>query len=183
MCGIDFFIDIVYYIANTHQMSPNGGFLFKTNMSIKQCFFKGLAAAIIVQSIWMPASTVIAEQGASMSPHIEDAIAHSSIEHIGSMKGTRRGIPAVITGYSSTPDQTDDSPFITASGALVGDGVIAANFLPFGTKVQIPKLFGNKVFIVKDRMHRRFNDRVDIWFNDRMSAIKFGLRNAEIMVL
>ena len=69
------------------------------------------------------------------------------------------------TAYSSTVDQTDDSPFITASNTYVRDGIVAANFLPFKTKIMIPELFGNKVFTVEDRMHRRFSDRVDIWFD------------------
>lgn len=88
-----------------------------------------------------------------------------------------------ITGYSSTPDQTDDSPFITASGRRVRDGIIASNFLKFGTKVKIPSVFGDKIFIVEDRMHSRFSDRVDIWFSNRSEAVKFGKRQLEIVVL
>jgi 3D (Asp-Asp-Asp) domain-containing protein len=113
----------------------------------------------------------------------EHALALSSIAKTNAMHAKRSLLPVIVTAYSSDEDQTDDSPFITASGALVGDGVIAANFLPFGTKVQIPTVFGNKVFTVKDRMHRRFSDRIDIWFNDRASAMKFGIKKAEIVVL
>jgi len=92
-------------------------------------------------------------------------------------------ITVTLTAYSSTPDQTDDTPFIAASGKHVYDGMIAANFLPFGTKVKIPELFGDKIFTVDDRMNRRFQNRVDIWFPDRKSAIQFGIKNAEIVVL
>ena len=88
-----------------------------------------------------------------------------------------------ITAYSSTEDQTDDSPFIAASGKRVHDGMIAANFLPFGAKVKIPELFGDKIFTVNDRMNRRFNTRVDIWFPDRETAINFGIKTAEIVIL
>lgn len=88
-----------------------------------------------------------------------------------------------ITAYSSTPDQTDDTPFITASGTRVRDGIVAANFVPLYTRIKIPELFGEKVFIVEDRMNRRYQDRVDIWFADRESARKFGIRDAEIVVL
>ncbi len=88
-----------------------------------------------------------------------------------------------ITAYSSTPDQTDDTPFITASGAHVRDGIVAANFLPLHTKVKIPELFGEKVFEVEDRMNRRYTHRMDIWMADRASARKFGLKHAEIVVL
>ena len=57
------------------------------------------------------------------------------------------------SGYSSTHDQTDDTPFITASGTYVRDGVVAANFLPIGTVIKIPDLYGNKTFVVEDRMN------------------------------
>jgi len=47
------------------------------------------------------------------------------------------------TAYNSVPEQTDDTPFITASGSHVRMGVIAANFLPMGTLVKIPDYFGD----------------------------------------
>jgi len=97
-------------------------------------------------------------------------------------EGVQR-ITVHITAYSSTPDQTDDTPFITAAGTRVRDGIVAANFLPLYTRIKIPELFGEKVFIVEDRMNRRFQNRVDIWFPDRASAMKFGLKKAEIVVL
>ncbi len=88
-----------------------------------------------------------------------------------------------MTAYSSTEDQTDDSPFITASGAHVADGIVAANFLPLHTRVKIPSLYGEKVFVVEDRMNRRYTQRMDIWMETREEAMKFGLKKAEIVVL
>ncbi len=87
-----------------------------------------------------------------------------------------------ITAYSSEVGQTDSTPFITANGTHVHEGTIAANFLPFGTKVKIPRLFGDRVFIVEDRMNARYDKRVDVWMPDTPSARRFGLRNAEIEV-
>lgn len=87
------------------------------------------------------------------------------------------------TAYSSTPDQTDDSPFIMANGKRVHDGAVAANFLPFGTKVRFPELYGDKVFTVEDRMHRRFSDRVDIWMGTRSEAVRFGIQNVTMEIL
>ena len=89
----------------------------------------------------------------------------------------------VATAYSSTPDQTDDSPFITALGTTVRDGIIAANFLSLGTKVKIPSQFGDKIFVVEDRMNQRYSNRVDIWYPDRESAKQFGIRIVKIQVL
>jgi len=93
-------------------------------------------------------------------------------------------IKVVITAYSSTPDQTDDTPFTTASGKTVKDGIVANNMLPFGTKIKIPALYGDKVFEVQDRMNKRKSDyHFDIWFPTRELATEFGVKTAEIEVL
>lgn len=89
----------------------------------------------------------------------------------------------VASAYSSTIDQTDSTPFITAHGTHVRDGIIATNFLPFGTIVRIPEVFGEKIFVVEDRMHTRFSDRVDIWFPTRIEALEFGLRKVKIEIV
>jgi len=93
-------------------------------------------------------------------------------------------IKVVLTAYSSTPDQTDDDPFITASGKTVADGIVANNMLPMGTKIRIPELYGDKVFVVEDRMNRRKSDyHVDIWFPERQLAVNFGVKTANIEIL
>src|SRR3989338_7119029 len=89
----------------------------------------------------------------------------------------------VATAYSSTPDQTDDTPFTTASGTTVRDGIVATNFLPFGTLIRIPKLFGDKIFVVEDRMNRRYKTRIDIWFPERELAKIFGIKKVSIEVV
>lgn len=88
-----------------------------------------------------------------------------------------------VTSYSSTPDQTDDSPYITANGTVVRDGVVAANFLPFGTRVRFPELYGNKEFIVADRMNTRYYYRIDIWMANRQDALKFGKKELLVEIL
>lgn len=94
-----------------------------------------------------------------------------------------RLIEVDLTAYSSTEDQTDSTPFIAASGKHVYNGMVAANFLPFGTKIKIPSLFGDRIFTVDDRMNRRYQNRVDIWFADRTSAINFGIKSAVIEIV
>jgi len=90
----------------------------------------------------------------------------------------------VITAYSSTIWQTDDSPFITASNTLVRDGIIANNHLPFGTKIRMPEIYGNKIFIVEDRMNKRKGDyHVDIWLPSYNEAKEFGAKQTYIEVL
>jgi len=83
-------------------------------------------------------------------------------------------INVAVTAYSSSVDETDNDPFITASGEWVRDGIVAANFLPFGTEIKIPELYGKKVFVVQDRMHPRKKYQIDIWFPTKQEAIEFG---------
>lgn len=95
----------------------------------------------------------------------------------------RYTVKVPVTAYSSTPDQTDDTPFITASGSHVRWGVVAANFLPIGTHVRIPDHYGDQIFIVEDRMNARYNVRLDIWMATREEAKKWGVRQVNLEVL
>lgn len=89
-----------------------------------------------------------------------------------------------MSAYTSAVNETDGSPFITADGSVVRDGVIATNALPFGTKVRIPSLFGDKVFTVRDRMNQRYYYRVDVWMTTKKAAFTFGVkRKIEIEVI
>ena len=95
----------------------------------------------------------------------------------------------VFTGYSDTKDQTDDREWETASGKHVADGFIATNDYPFGTIVMIPELFGDKKFVVEDRMNKKYTgkNRVDIFFPNkeegRQKAIEFGARRATMLIV
>ena len=95
-----------------------------------------------------------------------------------------RSLPVVVTAYSSTTWQTDDTPFITAAGTMVRDGIIANNLLPFGTKVRMPEIYGDKIFVVEDRMNSRKGFyHVDIWFPTYEEAKNFGAERTYIEVL
>ena len=90
-------------------------------------------------------------------------------------------VRVLVTAYSSTVDQTDGNPFITASGAIVGQGIMAANFLPLGSKVKLD----GKIYIIQDRMNERFNNKyvVDIWKPSRQEALAHGVRAQEMTVV
>lgn len=92
-----------------------------------------------------------------------------------------------MTAYTSEVAQTDASPCTTANGFNVCkhgiEDTVAANFLKFGTKVKIPDLFGDRVFIVRDRMNSRYSERVDVWMKNKPDALRFGVRTARIVVL
>jgi len=105
---------------------------------------------------------------------------------------TPRGVPRgykvmhggtiLASAYNSLPGQTDSSPWITASGTRCREGVIASNHFPIGTKIMIEGYKG-KVFVVEDRMNRRYKKKIDIWFRDYDDAIKFGVRKVKYYVL
>lgn len=87
------------------------------------------------------------------------------------------------SAYSSSVDETDDTPFITAKGTYVRDGIVAANFLPFGTAIKIPALYGDKIFVVEDRMNKRYNLNVDLWFPSKALAKQFGRKTITIEIV
>lgn len=90
-----------------------------------------------------------------------------------------------VTTYTSRPEETDDTPNITASGTRTRPGVAASNVLPFGTKFKIPALFGDQIFTIEDRMNSRYNGKriVDIWQADFAFADAFGRKMADIIIV
>lgn len=93
-------------------------------------------------------------------------------------------VPVIVTAYSSTVWETDDNPHLTAAGTWVRDGIVANNMLPFGTKIRMPELYGDKVFVVEDRMNRIKGDyHVDIWFPSYWEALDFGAKRTYIEIL
>ncbi|MCK4539779.1 3D domain-containing protein [Candidatus Parcubacteria bacterium] len=92
-----------------------------------------------------------------------------------------------MTAYNSEVAQCDASPCITANGFNVCEhgieDTVAANFLKFGTKIRIPEMFGDRIFVVRDRMNSRYTSRIDIWMQEKQSAIQFGVQYMQIEVL
>lgn len=96
----------------------------------------------------------------------------------------KKTMTVTATAYSSSPDQTDDTPFITSNGKRVYDGLIAANWLPYNTKIRIPDMFGDKIFTVNDRMNARYaSGRFDVWMPSREAAKQFGLRHVRVEIV
>lgn len=108
-----------------------------------------------------------------------------SLPHIPDKPETaKKTLTVRSSAYSSTRDQTDHTPFITAAGTRVRDGVVAMNGLPFGTRIRIPEHFGDKVFVIEDRMHARWGrKRVDIWMTSRQAARQWGVRTVLVEIL
>ncbi|MDO8663648.1 MAG: 3D domain-containing protein, partial [Candidatus Wildermuthbacteria bacterium] len=128
-------------------------------------------------------STPVIENGVSLLISQDSALISTSNPNNPDPEVIQK-INVVITAYSSTEWQTDDTPFITAAGTSVRNGIIANNYLPFGTKIRIPALYGDRVFTVEDRMSwTKGNYHFDIWFPDYSQAVNFGAKRTYIEIL
>lgn len=95
----------------------------------------------------------------------------------------RRTMYIVVTAYNSEVGQTDDTPFITAFNTHVRDGIVATNFLPKGTIVRFPEVYGDKEFVVEDRMNKRYYYHMDIWMEKKSEAVNFGSKFLKMEIL
>lgn len=83
------------------------------------------------------------------------------------------------SAYASSPYQTDSTPCVTAAGTRVRPGVVASNFLPIGTLLDI----NGEEYIVEDRMNPRYAGYfIDLWFPSTSSALEFGRRKQVVTV-
>ncbi len=107
-------------------------------------------------------------------------------------RAPRKTIWVIVTAYSSTVDQCDSTPCITANGfdlckayaeSELAD-TIAANFLKFGTQVRLPDIAPDQIYVVRDRMNSRYNgqNRIDIWMPTREMAKEFGVKRVKMEV-
>ncbi len=107
-------------------------------------------------------------------------------------RAPRKTVWVIITAYSSTVDQCDSTPCITANGfdlcssyeeRAVAD-TIAANFMKFGTQVRLPDAFGEQTFVVRDRMNSKYNgqNRIDVWMPTRELAKNFGVKRVKMEI-
>ncbi len=147
---------------------------------------------VIAFSMWLLIATshpAVAGSQASVSggSPIETEYVVNAMRDFGSLpisaeREPMRTLTVSATAYTSDPWETDDTPFLTASGTTVRHGVIAANFLPMGTHLRLPELYGERVFVVEDRMNRRYNTRIDIWMEEKQEARQFGIQEVTVEV-
>lgn len=89
-----------------------------------------------------------------------------------------------VTAYSSSEDETDSTPQVTASNKRVRDGFVAVNGYKFGTMVMLPELYPDKIFEIQDRKNGRYNeDWLDIWMHTKEDAQMFGIKRQIKMII
>ncbi|MEX1112381.1 MAG: 3D domain-containing protein [Candidatus Andersenbacteria bacterium] len=125
-----------------------------------------------------------------LPPELAPAVDTSFWGKLRSFLGVRKQsqvLPAIGTtftvnssAYASSPYQTDSTPCITAAGTRVRPGVVASNFLPIGTILEID----GETFIVEDRMNARYAGYfIDLWFPSTSSALEFGRKKLVVTVV
>jgi 3D (Asp-Asp-Asp) domain-containing protein len=123
--------------------------------------------------------------------------------HAPILLGPSRGPTLTLraTAYNSLESQTDDTPFITATGARTRWGIVAVSrdllggTLPYGSLIRLrdlgtfyggrgagtyDRLLADTVFIVEDTMHQRKTQQLDVWFAEYRDAIHWGVRRIEV---
>ncbi len=83
-----------------------------------------------------------------------------------------------VTAYTPSPDETDDTPCISASGLNVCEAlkenrnIVATNELPLGSKVKIAGV----IYEVQDRTNSRYQYRYDILMATKTEAYNWGVK-------
>lgn len=69
---------------------------------------------------------------------------------------------------------------ITADGhkPVQGVTVAASRSIPFGTHIVIDK----HIYTVQDRLAKRYDNRVDIYFNNHKDALRFGKQKKQVEI-
>ncbi len=74
---------------------------------------------------------------------------------------------------------------ITANGSKPTQGitVAASRTIPFGSTVLIPSINPTNRWKVQDRLAKRYDQRVDIYFQRHIDAKRFGIRTNKVIVI
>lgn len=97
------------------------------------------------------------------------------------MEGVVLSQMVTVTAYTRYESCSNRPDCLTASGkpVVVGHAAMSRDLerkgLRFGDKIH---LVGIGFFILEDRMHRRWRNRVDIFMDDYRDAKNFGIRRA-----
>jgi 3D (Asp-Asp-Asp) domain-containing protein len=96
-------------------------------------------------------------------------------------------IKVTASAYNSTKHQTDSNPHITAFGDSLKPGLryvaVSKDLIKLGLKHNTPiKIEGfDSIYFVKDRMHSRWKNRIDIYMGlDIKAARTWGRKKVNI---
>ena len=146
-----------------------------------------LAALILATLVWLVGGNGVSAQSSSAERAVLAPV--PAAPAVGDARELFE-VAVTVTGYSSTADQTDATPFITAANTRVRTGIVAlSRDLLREYTPGAPFQFGDRVLIrgigefrVEDTMNRRYRKRVDIWFATRGEARNWGRQHHHTLV-
>jgi len=152
-------------------------YLISFTKEASQTLFATLVVTVLIVHSFYP-QVVNAKTGEPVIPVVRVTLP------VAPDRAPRKVTTVVATAYNSLVWQTDNTPFITASGTHTRHGVVAANFLPIGAHVRFPEVYGDTIFVVEDRMNKKYyRGRVDIWMEEYNDAKIFGAKRLKMEVL
>ena len=126
--------------------------------------FEKLIVALIVVGISVSPKTILTV-----------TVVGREIQHLGKLN---------ITAYTASVEETDDTPFTTASNQRVRVGICALSRdiekdfgLKFGDEIVIE---GLGKFEFQDRMNKRLKKHVDIFMSSKFEAFQFGRKKLNV---
>ncbi len=169
--------------------------IFKPNF-LKSISTKALVLAVLaslILSLGITQTAVAQEDQEGLFSAIKDFFTQEDATFpVSEDRKPARTIWVTVTAYSSTVDQCDSTPCITANGFDLCEAyaeheaidTIAANFLKFGAQVRLPDISGEKILVVRDRRNARYNgqNRIDVWLPTREMAQEFGVKRVKMEV-
>lgn len=151
-------------------------YIISFTKEVAQPFFATLVVAVLIMHSFYP-QVVNATTGEQVTE-----VARATLP-VAPDRAPRKVTTVVATAYNSLAWQTDNTPFVTASGTHTRHGVVAANFLPIGAHVRFPDVYGDTIFVVEDRMNKKYyRGRVDIWMEGLKDARVFGAKRLKMEV-
>ena len=160
----------------------------------------GIVVALLITAFSAPRETQVS---VAITP-VLDLLAVPRMADLSTPVGptTEPRFTLIATGYNSIRGQTDSSPHTTSTGTRTRFGIIAVSRdllstqLPYGSLVRIRDLgeFSSgrgagdhqellddqNLFVVEDTMHARKRKQIDVWFEDRATAVNWGVRQVEV---
>lgn len=90
----------------------------------------------------------------------------------------------IITAFCSCKLCTGShsSANVTANGQHPKQGVTvaASRSIPFGTVIRLEGMTNN--FVVQDRLAKRYDSRIDVYFTNHYDALVFGKRTTKVTI-
>lgn len=149
------------------------------------------------------ALVLLAALGAYLSTRPEENVQRRSRQQAASPQNAPGAAPPLtdtaptltveMTAYTSDTSQTDDTPRLTASGALVAPGIAAASRdllgrFPYGSHVEVLSVSGEGCggwvpetpLTVADTMSAEITGHLDVWLESNELALAWGRCQAEV---